>query len=309
MSTKGGIQKVAISIEAVRLDVESLKVDISGARTAIDKQDGMLTQGLLNADLGKKIIKRIKDLGKAFSLIHDVGLANSSAHGAQISMLDRLLSQSAINDRRVNQQEDEIGRQNSDFGETVNPNNACTSIRLEESDLEVIKKFRKALQESADGLKQVQAHKAAVGENFTSTMEKETRLSRLKQLAMFLASSCVGGLVAAMATKDWNRAERVVDWRQEWVQINVHAERVNRRGEWTEGKIAKDSQVSHFAATPSRVIAPLPLHKFMCSGELNLNRLQLGHTSIAGNEQKVFFVQRPAKTRNVAITCLLDEPA
>jgi hypothetical protein len=205
---------------------------------------------LLNADLSRKIIKRIEDLGKAFSLIHDVGLANSSAHGAQISMLDQPLSQSAINDRGENQQEDEIDRQNSDFCETVDQNNAYTAIRLEGSDLEVIEKFRKAIQESVDGLKQVQVRKAAVGQDCASTMEKETRLSRLKQLAMFLASSCVGGLVAAMATKDWNKAERVVDWRREWVQINVHEERVDGHEERTEGKIAKKGQESHFAATP-----------------------------------------------------------
>jgi hypothetical protein len=249
---------VATSVEAVRSDVQNLRLDVSDSKNAIDKPGGILAQGLQNADLSRKIITSIEELGNAFSLRHDLGLVNATALSAQLDMLDRLHSSVATEEREMEEEaispEDEIEGHVSDISETIaGQENGCTSLRLNETDMELLEKFRKALQESVDGLEQIQAHKAAVGEDFTNTAVKETQLSQLRQLAMFLASSFVAGLAAAMAAKDWDRPSRVVDWRKEWVQVYWHEERaqVNWHKERTQADHAIIDQKNPSAATVS----------------------------------------------------------
>lgn len=77
-----------------------------------------------------------------------------------------------------------------------------------------------------DSARKLQAQKSAVGADFTNATEKETQFFQLGQLAIFLAPSFVAGLTAAVAKRSWDRQNRIVDWRKDWMRSFLRKERI-----------------------------------------------------------------------------------
>lgn len=81
-----------MKVEAVHLDIQTLQADVTESKDAIEKPDGILSLGMVNADLSRRIINSIEDLGQAFSLLHNLSITNATAYSTQLGMMDRLLA-------------------------------------------------------------------------------------------------------------------------------------------------------------------------------------------------------------------------